>query len=49
MTQWHPRRWHLWQMVVVSMAVIIVNCAVAVDDAAVTILSLVLMAAAKTP
>jgi hypothetical protein len=48
MTQWHPQQWHLWPMVAVAMAVVIVNCAAAVDAAA-TIPSSGLMVAAKTP
>jgi hypothetical protein len=48
MMQWHLQQWLLWPMAVAAMAVIIVNCAAAVDATA-TILSLALMAAAKTP
>jgi hypothetical protein len=33
LTQWHPRQWHLWPMVAESMAVVVVNCAAAVDAA----------------
>jgi hypothetical protein len=48
MTQWHWQQWRLWLMVAVAMAVLVVNCAAAVDAAA-AISSLVLTAAAKTP
>jgi hypothetical protein len=48
MTQWHLRQWCLWPMVVVAMGVLVVNCALPID-AATSILSLVSMAAAKTP
>jgi hypothetical protein len=46
MTQRHRQQWHLWSMVVVAMAVVVVNCA-AVVNAAATIPSLALTAAAK--
>jgi hypothetical protein len=48
MTQWHPRQWHLWPMVLAATAVLVINCAVVVDAAA-TIPSSALLAAAKTP
>jgi hypothetical protein len=48
MTQWHWRQWRLWTMVAVVMGVVVINCAAAVDAAA-TIPSLALTAAAKTP
>ncbi len=48
MVQWHWQQWHLQPMVVVAIAVVIVNCTVAVDATA-TIPSLALMAAAKMP
>jgi hypothetical protein len=48
MMQWHWRRWHLWPMVAAVMAVVIINCAVAVDATA-TIPSSALMVVAKTP
>jgi hypothetical protein len=48
MMQWHLQQWHLWPMVTAVMAVVAVNCAVAVD-AATTIPSSALMVAAKTP
>jgi hypothetical protein len=46
MTQWQPWQWHLLPMVVAVMAVIVVNCAMAVDAAA-AIPSSASMAAAK--
>jgi hypothetical protein len=48
MMQWHRQQWHLWPVVVAAMAVIVLNCAAAVD-AATTILSSATAAAAKTP
>jgi hypothetical protein len=48
MTQWHWQQWRLWPMVAAAMAVVVVNCATAVDATA-TIPSSVLMTAAKTP
>jgi hypothetical protein len=46
--QWHWRQWHLWPMVAATMAIVVVNCAAAVD-AATNIPSSALMVAAKTP
>jgi hypothetical protein len=46
MMQCHPRQWHLMPMVAVGMTVVVINCAAAVNAAAI-IPSLVLMAAAK--
>jgi hypothetical protein len=46
MTQWHRQQWRLWQMVAAAMAVVVVNCAAAVDATA-TIPSSALTAAAK--
>jgi hypothetical protein len=48
MMQCRWQQWHPWPMVVVAIAVIILNCAAAVDAAA-TIQSLALMAVAKIP
>jgi hypothetical protein len=48
MTQWHWQQWPLWPMMAARMAVVVVKCA-AVVDAATTIPSLALMAAAKMP
>jgi hypothetical protein len=31
MTQWHPRQWRLWLIGAAAMAVVIINCAAAVD------------------
>ncbi len=48
MMQWHHWQWHLRPMVAVAIVMVVPNCAAAVD-AATTIPSLALMAAAKTP
>jgi hypothetical protein len=48
MTQWHWWQWLLLPMVAVAMAVVVLNCPMAVDAAA-TILSSALTVAAKTP
>jgi hypothetical protein len=48
MTQLHLWQWHLQSMLAAAMVVIIINCTAGVD-AAITIPSLVVMAAAKVP
>jgi hypothetical protein len=48
MMQWHQWQWLLRPMVAAAMAVVVLNCPVAVDAAA-TIPSLASMAAAKKP
>jgi hypothetical protein len=48
MTQWHWRKWRLQPMAAVAVAIVLVNCTVAVDAAA-TIPSSVLTGAAKMP
>jgi hypothetical protein len=48
MTQWHLWQQRLWPMVGAVVAVVVINCAAAVDASA-TILSSALIAAAKMP